>query len=127
MAKPTVTPKAKTLIQRQPVVADPLLQFRRGHADLNSAVRAARFWGQDPRQVREVRLACADARQRLWGAQPRQARLTSMDPTLTFDVIHAELSLTEFIAFAREGFALFGQGLAFIREAFCGLPFVDSC
>lgn len=50
-----------------------------------------------------------------------------MDPTLTFDLVHAELSLTEFIAIAREGFDLFGRGLAFLREAFCGLPFVTAC
>lgn len=50
-----------------------------------------------------------------------------MDPTVVFDVIHAELSLTEFVALVREGFALFGQGFALIREAFCALPFVSAC
>jgi hypothetical protein len=47
-----------------------------------------------------------------------------MDPTLTFDVIHAELSLTEFLEFARQGFALFERGLELARSSFCALPFV---
>jgi hypothetical protein len=50
-----------------------------------------------------------------------------MDPTVTFDLVHAELSLTEIIAIVREGFDLFGRGFGLIREAFCALPFVDAC
>jgi hypothetical protein len=50
-----------------------------------------------------------------------------MEPTIVFDVIHAELSLTEILAVAREGFALFGKGFALIRDAFCALPFVSAC
>lgn len=50
-----------------------------------------------------------------------------MDPTITFDLVHAELSLAELFALVREGFDLFGRGFALVRDAVCGLPFVDSC
>lgn len=49
------------------------------------------------------------------------------DPTLVFDVVHAELSFGEFVALVREGLGLFGQGFALLREAFCALPFVSGC
>lgn len=38
------------------------------------------------------------------------------DPTIVFDVVHAELSLREIIN-------LFTQGFAALREAFCSIPF----
>lgn len=41
------------------------------------------------------------------------------DPTVVFDIVHAELSLHEIIE-------LFRQGFAAMREAFCALPFT-SC
>lgn len=38
------------------------------------------------------------------------------DPTLTFDLVHAQFSLTELLA-------LFAQGFDLLRQGFCALPF----
>jgi hypothetical protein len=48
-----------------------------------------------------------------------------MDPTLTFDLVHAELSLDEFLTIVRQGIALFERGLDLARSSFCALPFVN--
>lgn len=49
------------------------------------------------------------------------------DPTVTFDLVHAELSLHELVALAQQGLALFRDGFALIHQAYCALPFVRSC
>lgn len=50
-----------------------------------------------------------------------------MDPTVTFDLVHAELSLGELLDLARQGLAAFEHFVDLGREAFCALPFVRSC
>lgn len=42
------------------------------------------------------------------------------DPSVTFDLVHAEVSLRELLDLARQAFDL-------ARDAFCALPFVRSC
>ena len=49
------------------------------------------------------------------------------DPTVVVDLVHAELSLSELLDIARQGFALFGHGLDALKQAYCALPFVRSC
>ena len=43
-----------------------------------------------------------------------------MDPTVTFDLVHAELSLSEIIA-------AFGRLFDLGHLVFCSLPFVKGC
>lgn len=46
--------------------------------------------------------------------------LAAAKPTVSFDLVHAELSLDELIAAFRGGFDL-------LYKAFCALPFVKFC
>lgn len=55
------------------------------------------------------------------------AALAAADPTVTFDLVHAELSLDELVTLARQTLGLFHEGFALIQKAYCALPFVSSC
>lgn len=49
------------------------------------------------------------------------------DPTLTVDLVHAELSLDEVLAFAKHALSLFGYVTDLAHKAYCALPFVRAC
>ena len=50
-----------------------------------------------------------------------------MDPTVTFDLVHAELSLGELLDLARQGIAAFARFGDLVRQGFCALPFIRFC
>jgi hypothetical protein len=47
--------------------------------------------------------------------------------SVSFDLVHVELSLQEIVDLARQGISLFREGFELVRGAFCSLPFVTSC
>lgn len=49
------------------------------------------------------------------------------DPTVTFDLVHAELALDELLDLARQGIGAFDKLIDLGRGAYCALPFVRSC
>lgn len=53
--------------------------------------------------------------------------LAAADPTVTFDLVHAELSLNELVTLARQALGLFHEGFALIQKAVCAVPFVRFC
>lgn len=55
------------------------------------------------------------------------AAIAAADPTVTFDLVHAELSLQELLDLARQGLALFAYGFDLLKQAYCAIPFVKSC
>lgn len=49
------------------------------------------------------------------------------DPTVTFDLVHAQLSLKEILDIVQQGIVAFQYGLELFHRAYCALPFIKSC